>query len=122
MTALGKIVHMLNANPRQAGNLRICEYLLARLYGNHGPAPLLRHLLAHTYLDAESIVCAAPFLSNSRSVLPTKNELSSTFSLKPAITPFFHTFSHCGRCSTRGNDCKQNGKNILLFQTCYGFR
>src|SRR5437762_3751020 len=100
MTALGKIVHVLDANPGQAGNLGIGEDLLARLYRNHGPAPLLRHLTAHTYLDAESIVCAALFLSNSRSVLPTKNELSSTFSLKPAIRPFFHTFSYCGGCST----------------------
>src|SRR6266404_428125 len=42
MAALRKIVHMLDANPRQAGDFRIGEDLLARLHGNHGPAPLLR--------------------------------------------------------------------------------
>src|SRR5947207_7490698 len=78
--------------------------------------------LAHTCLDAESIVCAARFLSNSRSVLPSKNELSSTFSLKPAITALFHTFSYCGGCSTGLTIGGNSGKNILLFQTCYGFR
>jgi len=38
MAALGKIVEMLDTNPRQAGDLRIGENLLARLHGNHGPS------------------------------------------------------------------------------------
>src|SRR6267143_3852157 len=59
MTALRKIVHMLDANTRQAGDLRISENLLARLHGNHGPAPLFRRKLPYTYFDAVGIVSAA---------------------------------------------------------------
>src|SRR6267143_5372837 len=52
MAALRKIVHVLDANTRQVRDFRIGEYLLARLHGNHGPAPLLRHELLYTSLDA----------------------------------------------------------------------
>src|SRR5437667_7277325 len=79
-------------------------------------------LIAHTYLDAESIICAAPLPSNSRSVLPSKNELSSTFSLKPTITALFHTFSYCGGCSAGLTLGGNRGKYYLLLQTCFGFR
>ena len=40
MPALREIVHVLDANSRQTGNFGIGENLLARLHGNHGPAPL----------------------------------------------------------------------------------
>ena len=58
MAALCKVVHMLDANPRQARNFRISENLLARLHGNHGPTPQLH---PHSF-DAASIVRAASFL------------------------------------------------------------
>lgn len=82
VAALRKIVHVLDANPRQAGNFRIGENLLARLYGDHGPAPLNRRVHLYPYFDAVRIVGAACFLSNSRSVLPAKNERPSTFAQK----------------------------------------
>ena len=59
MAALRKIVYMLDANSRQAGDFRIGEDFLARLHGNHGPAPVLRPTLHYAHLDAVSIVCAA---------------------------------------------------------------
>jgi hypothetical protein len=43
-------VHVLDANARQVGDFRIGEDLLARLHGNHGPAPLLRRIMPHTTL------------------------------------------------------------------------
>jgi hypothetical protein len=49
---------VLDADTRQAGDFRIGEDLLARLHGNHGPAPLPRRKLPHTFLDAEGSLCA----------------------------------------------------------------
>jgi len=39
MAALGEIVDVVDANPRQARDFRVGEDFLARLYGNHGLAP-----------------------------------------------------------------------------------
>lgn len=59
---LRKVVYVLDTNPRQARNFRIGENLLARLYGNHGPAPQLRPNSILTTFDAASIVGAASSL------------------------------------------------------------
>jgi hypothetical protein len=47
-------VDVVDANARKTGDFRIGEYLLARLYGNHGLAP-----------GPHSLPLAAPTLSNT---------------------------------------------------------
>src|SRR5262245_53101950 len=39
MAALGEVVDVVDANPRQTCDFRVGEDFLARLYGNHGLAP-----------------------------------------------------------------------------------
>src|SRR5258708_13285373 len=58
--------------------------------------------LLHAYLDAELMVCAVLFLSNSRSVLPGKNYPSSTFALKSSKFGLFPHFSTGLRPGTKG--------------------
>src|SRR5260370_1094172 len=58
--------------------------------------------LLHAYLDAELMVCAVLFLSNSRSVLPGKNYPSSTFALKSTEFGLFPHFSTDQRPGTKG--------------------
>ena len=53
VTAAREIMHVLHADPRQAGYFRIREDFLARLYRNHsGPLLLLRRFRPSTFLDA----------------------------------------------------------------------
>src|SRR5437879_6273186 len=77
--------------------------------------------LLHAYLDAVSIVCAALFLSNSRSVLPDKNYPSSTFALEASKIALFPHFLTGSKVGTKAKQRAVSGKNVLLLQTCYGF-
>ena len=61
MTPLREIVHVLDANPRQAGDFRIGEDFLARLYRYHGPCSYAPPQIHLHFFDAESILRAALF-------------------------------------------------------------
>src|SRR5215470_8678934 len=80
MAALGEVVDMVDANPRQTCDFRVGEDFLARLYGNHGlaPGPRFTASCISTGLtpsfDASCNLNAANILSNSRSV-PSSAEL-----------------------------------------------
>jgi hypothetical protein len=52
-------MHVLDANPRQAGYFRIRKNLLARLHGNHGPAPCSAPTSLSVCFDATTILSAA---------------------------------------------------------------
>jgi hypothetical protein len=52
-------MHVLDANPSQAGNFGIGENLLARLHGNHGPSSSTPPQSTLNYFDAACIVAAA---------------------------------------------------------------
>jgi hypothetical protein len=57
VTGLGEIVDVLDTDPRQAGNLGICENLLTRLDCDHGLAPRTWAQFACShFLDAVSIL------------------------------------------------------------------
>src|SRR5580692_5132619 len=67
VAALREIANVIDANPSQAGNLRVGKNLLARFYGDHGLVPLTvchtaRLLLAPKSFDAICSVRDAPFV------------------------------------------------------------
>src|SRR6267154_2627619 len=72
--------------------------------------------LLHAYLDAELIVCAVLFLSNSRSVLPGKNYPSSTFAPKPGKFGLFPHFST--RSEARYEGKAKGGRVAKIFYLC----
>src|SRR5260370_22527692 len=68
--------------------------------------------LLHAYLDAELMVCAVLFLSNSRSVLLGKNYPSSPFAPRPRK---FGLFTHFSRDRMPGPKCGQRHREVLTY-------
>ena len=80
MPALREVTDMVDTDSSQVGDFCVRENLLARLDGNHGFVPLT---LCHTALSTSLMLCSAYAmhftLSNSRSVLNSLDEVTSTF-------------------------------------------
>jgi hypothetical protein len=84
-------VQVVHTDPSEVSHLVIGENFLARFDGNHGLALFSLRLPVPTLLDADRILGAAIYKSNSRSVSHAKNDSASTSRLESRRNTLFCT-------------------------------